>query len=526
MENNEQIKQTQKPVEFGWMIPTGFGISCALLLAGIILLLLRGFHDMENGWTFSIGADLFCMAVSVMLSFSCTLNYKQRSEHIRVFVLLLTVSALSLFLDESVWLMQGNASLYGLNLVVNVLHFMIGIVLVYLFWQYIRRVLKMENSLMEAADGILKLLLIPSLLLCAANLLFPLYFTIDANGFCARTDKWYISQIYLYFALLIIILELLMSQAPKRDRLVAVSFIAIPVLNQVLTGMQFGVSTLYASMLVSIVLIYGVLFADREKQISTTETELGVATRIQADMLPRNFPFCPERKEFDLYASMDPAKEVGGDFYDFFMVDDDHLALVMADVSGKGVPAALFMMSSKILIKNSVMTGQSPGKVLRAVNNQICENNREEMFVTVWLGILELSSGKLVSANAGHEYPVLKTPQGDFELQRSKHSFVLGGMPGIKYRESEIVLEKGSKLFLYTDGVPEAEDKNETQYGYDRFLEALNGAKDGTPQELLTAVTKSVGDFVQDHVQFDDLTMLCIHYMGNEEEKTDERTDS
>ena len=279
-------------------------------------------------------------------------------------------------------------------------------------------------------------------------------------------------------------------------------------------------------MLVSIVLIYGVLFADREKQISATETELGVATRIQADMLPRNFPFCPERKEFDLYASMDPAKEVGGDFYDFFMVDDDHLALVMADVSGKGVPAALFMMSSKILIKNSVMTGQSPGKVLRAVNNQICENNREEMFVTVWLGILELSSGKLVSANAGHEYPVLKTPQGDFELQRSKHSFVLGGMPGIKYRESEIVLEKGSKLFLYTDGVPEAEDKNETQYGYDRFLEALNGAKDGTPQELLTAVTKSVGDFVQDHVQFDDLTMLCIHYMGNEEEKTDERTDS
>ena len=491
MENNEQIKQTQKPVEFGWMIPTGFGISCALLLAGIILLLLRGFHDMENGWTFSIGADLFCMAVSVMLSFSCTLNYKQRSEHIRVFVLLLTVSALSLFLDESVWLMQGNASLHGLNLVVNVLHFMIGIVLVYLFWQYIRRVLKMENSLMEAADGILNLLLIPSLLLCAVNLLFPLYFTIDANGFCARTDKWYISQIYLYFALLIIILELLMSQAPKRDRLVAVSFIAIPVLNQVLTGMQFGVSTLYASMLVSIVLIYGVLFADREKQISATETELGVATRIQADMLPRN-----------------------------------HLALVMADVSGKGVPAALFMMSSKILIKNSVMTGQSPGKVLRAVNNQICENNREEMFVTVWLGILELSSGKLVSANAGHEYPVLKTPQGDFELQRSKHSFVLGGMPGIKYRESEIVLEKGSKLFLYTDGVPEAEDKNETQYGYDRFLEALNGAKDGTPQELLTAVTKSVGDFVQDHVQFDDLTMLCIHYMGNEEEKTDERTDS
>ena len=172
------------------------------------------------------------------------------------------------------------------------------------------------------------------------------------------------------------------------------------------------------------------------------------------------------------------------------------------------------------------MTAESPGKVLRAVNNQICENNREDMFVTVWLGILDLRDGTLVSANAGHEYPILMAPDGDFELQKSKHSFVLGGMPGIKYRETETVLPAGSKLFLYTDGVPEAENQDEEQYGYKRFLEALNNQKNGTPQELLSAVENSVKGFVKDHIQFDDLTMLCVHYTGKKEENPDERTDS
>ena len=150
------------------------------------------------------------------------------------------------------------------------------------------------------------------------------------------------------------------------------------------------------------------------------------------------------------YASMTPAKEVGGDFYDFFMIDDDHLALVIADVSGKGIPAALFMMSSKILIKNTVMTGKSPGEVLNIVNRQVCESNQEEMFVTVWLGILNIEDGTLVTANAGHEYPIVKTPGGDFELLKTKHSFVVGGMTGIKYKETvNATLNPAPSCLLY-----------------------------------------------------------------------------
>lgn len=247
-------------------------------------------------------------------------------------------------------------------------------------------------------------------------------------------------------------------------------------------------------------------------------TELALATKIQASMIPNIFPPFPDRTEFDIFASMDPAKEVGGDFYDFFLVDDDHLCIVMADVSGKGVPAALFMMSTKIIISNYAKMGKSPSEILSTANKAICSRNQEDMFVTVWLGILEVSTGKLTASNAGHEFPVLK--QGDkFELFKDKHGFVLGGMDGMKYKEYEIELTPGSKLFLYTDGVPEATNSENELFGTERMIEALNIKPDAEPKEILQNVRSSVDSFVKDAEQFDDLTMLCMVYKGSENKK-------
>ena len=243
-------------------------------------------------------------------------------------------------------------------------------------------------------------------------------------------------------------------------------------------------------------------------------TELNLATKIQASMLPSIFPPFPDRTEFDIYASMDPAKEVGGDFYDFFLVDDDHLCLVMADVSGKGVPAALFMMASKIILANYAKMGKTPSEILTAANATICSSNREDMFVTVWLGILEIPTGRLTAANAGHEYPVLMQPDGKFELYKDKHGFVIGGMAGLKYKEYTIDMKPGSKLFLYTDGVPEATDAEKELFGNERMVAALNEKPDGSPQEILKTVRNSVDAFVKDAEQFDDLTMLCLEYKG------------
>ena len=242
--------------------------------------------------------------------------------------------------------------------------------------------------------------------------------------------------------------------------------------------------------------------------------ELDLASRIQADMLPNIFPPFPDRNEFDLYASMDPAKEVGGDFYDFYLIDDDHLAVVIADVSGKGVPAALFMMAVKIVIYNMIMNEKDPAKALEATNAAICSNNREEMFMTCWLGILDIPTGKLTCANAGHEYPAIKSANGSFELLKDKHGFVIGGMEGIKYTNYEIMLEPGAKVFVYTDGVPEATDNDNQLFGTDRMLEALRYSEDKSIEDVLNTVSEHVSDFIGDALQFDDLTMLCLEYKG------------
>lgn len=242
--------------------------------------------------------------------------------------------------------------------------------------------------------------------------------------------------------------------------------------------------------------------------------ELDMAAKIQASQLPSAFPAFPERTEFDIYASMDPAKEVGGDFYDFFLIDEDHLALFIADVSGKGVPAALFMMASKILINNYSLYGKTPSNILNAVNERICERNEDNMFVTVWLGILEISSGKLTCCNAGHEYPAIKKADGKFELLQDKHGLFVGAMAGIKYKDYEIQLEKGDTVFVYTDGVPEATNAELQLFGTERMVEALNSAPVCAPSDLLQTVRIKVDDFVREAPQFDDLTMLCLRYYG------------
>ncbi|MCR4640635.1 MAG: PP2C family protein-serine/threonine phosphatase [Lachnospiraceae bacterium] len=242
--------------------------------------------------------------------------------------------------------------------------------------------------------------------------------------------------------------------------------------------------------------------------------ELSVATQIQADMLPRIFPAFPERDEFDIYATMDPAKEVGGDFYDFFLIDDDHLVIVVADVSGKGVPAALFMVIAKSLIKNRMQMGEAPGEALANVNNQLLEGNEAGLFVTVWMAVIDLNTGHAIAVNAGHEKPAIRRKGGQYELIRSKHSPAVATLEGMRYRETEFDLEPGDFLYQYSDGVPEATNKNDELFTTDRMLEALNKNPDAEPEEQLRNVRIAINEFVGDAPQFDDITMLGLHFYG------------
>lgn len=379
-----------------------------------------------------------------------------------------------------------------------------------------------EKGMRGIAIALAVMLCVHALLIAIGHPSDLIYY-FDENNVYHRAS-WYLISNVMPVAMIAVNVTLLIRNSKKIDRRVKTAFwtyMIAPAIAILLQSLSYGIQFIIFATVGSAVYMFSVIvqnqndkYQKQQEENSRIETELTMASSIQADMLPNIYPAFPERSEFDIYASMDPAKEVGGDFYDFFLVDDDHLCIVMADVSGKGVPAALFMMASKILLANNAMLGKTPAQILTDTNSSICANNREQMFITVWLGILELSTGKLTAANAGHEYPVLCHANGRFELVKDKHGFVIGGMEGVKYKQYEMQMEPGAKLFLYTDGVPEATNAENELFGTDRMLAALNEKMSATPEEILKNVRRSVDGFVMDAEQFDDLTVLCLEYKG------------
>ena len=239
------------------------------------------------------------------------------------------------------------------------------------------------------------------------------------------------------------------------------------------------------------------------------DKELEYAKQIQLSALPTNFPV---NEDFEIYAQMIAAKEVGGDFYDFYKLSDTTVAFLAADVSGKGIPAAMFMMTAKTIIKDLAESGMAVNDIFTKANEKLCENNESGMFVTAWMGILDLATGKLQFANAGHNPPLIKRANGDFEYLKTRAGFVLAGMEGVRYRASELTLGKGDRLFLYTDGVPEATNAENKLYGEDRLLAFMNRNASARSTDFLPALKANIDEFVGEAPQFDDITMLMFDY--------------
>ena len=240
------------------------------------------------------------------------------------------------------------------------------------------------------------------------------------------------------------------------------------------------------------------------------DKELEFARQIQHAALPSVFPPYPGRKDFSIFASMDAAKEVGGDFYDFYLIGEHRLAFLVADVSGKGIPAAMFMMNAKTLIKGLVESGHDLDEAFTIANDRLCQNNDAGMFVTAWMGILDLQTGNLRYVNAGHNPPAIRRAGGQFELLKSRANLVLAIMDGIRYRSAELTIEPGDEIYLYTDGVTEAKNNLNKLFGDERLLLSLNKTQEQTVEERCMTVKKDVESFVGDAPQFDDMTMLCV----------------
>ena len=253
----------------------------------------------------------------------------------------------------------------------------------------------------------------------------------------------------------------------------------------------------------------------KDLEIATAErermgTELSFARTIQVNSIPCEFPAFPDRDEFDIYGSMKPAYEVGGDFFNFYFVDDSHIALVIGDISGKGIPASLFMMVVNIMIGDRTGMGGTPAEILTFVNEHICEHNDADMFSTIWLGIVDLRTGNVTATNAGHEELTISHGGGDYEIYKTPHDLAVGVISGTKYRDYEFHLDPGDKIFLYTDGLTEATRGDETMLTMKGALEVMSRYKDCSPEETIKGVYKSVNEFVEGAPQFDDLTMLCF----------------
>ena len=497
-----------------WIIPVLFAFMCLCFVSSVIAIELKGFDNLESTFAFSIGGELFSIMVSIVLVASILPSAKRQSGYIRIFVTLLSVGCFVLFLDILQMTVDGLVNYAILNRVICIFVFASETVFTFFFWLYITYVLKVKNKSMNVLKTIASLLLIVFYLIPFINFFYPLYFTIDDMGIYHRvTETWWICRIYIATIVIFVIISLFLSKEKRKTKIVIIIFMGLPLVAVGAGGYRYGVSILYSSMMVSLVLMYAMLFSNNEKQLYSKSKELGLATNIQQQMLPTIFPAFPDRKEFDVYAVMEPAKEVGGDFYDFFLIDDDHLGIVIADVSDKGVPAALFMMASKIMVQNYAMIGYSPKEVLTRVNKQICSNNQSEMFVTIWFGVLDLKTGVLTASNGGHERPIIKNPDGHFEVLNDKHNLVVGYFAETPYSEYCIKLEKGSKLYVYTDGVTQARDDN-SQFGMDRLVANLVALEEQTPDNICNGVLSELRTFMGDNLQFDDITMLCLEYHG------------
>ncbi len=494
-----------------------------LVILIAVLQLVTGIRhgDLPTTTVVNSSADIFAMVLGYVLFVCCVLDMSKNEENLNYFLFLLFTCFNMTFLDEVAWLIDGDKSLEIWNLIVNTIYYMCAPTLAYLFWKYVITYLNLDYEKLNLWDRGLFIGYLAAVAIRLINIPFGFYFSIRDDGKYTRGSLYILSNLYPYVIMILTLalIYVFRKRFKKYQIITLYMYALIPLIVGIVTIFTFGLSLSGPIIMMVFLLMYCVLNTVQSRERSISENELQMATVIQENMLPHIFPPYPHKTEFDLYASMTPAKEVGGDFYDFYLADDDHLVITIADVSGKGIPAALFMMVTKTLLKNRGLTDYTEcHKMLERVNDQLCEGNELDMFVTAWVGVLTLSTGELRYANAGHEYPAIKKGGSGFRLVKDRHSPPLGAMEGITYREQRATLKPGDVIYLYTDGVTEATNGHKEFFGEDRMMEALNRAFDGSVERLDENVRSEIDAFTEGSDQFDDITMLTLLYNGPKKE--------
>lgn len=489
-----------------------------LILIAAQLLYIRGLDQLKPIYVFNISGDIFAMLAGYVLFICCIIDVQKTGSNLKWLLYLLNAAFLGTFCDAVAWLVDGVEKYIWLNVLDNTLYYMCAPFEAFFFWNYAKTFLEVDKKSIKLADIGINVGLAIALFMRVTNLFTGVYFTVSAEGIYSRSQYYGVSMIYAFGGMIVTLVMIILERKHLQVYQVVTFFMygLAPLVVSALTLPIYGISVISGVVMLVILLMYCVLNVMQGREKAAAERDMTLAKGIQENVLPRIFPPFPERKEFDLYASMTAAREVGGDFYDFYLIDDDHIALTIADVSGKGVPAALFMMIAKTILKNQTLadSGEKPGLILEKVNDQLCDGNMLEMFVTVWLGVLTISTGSLAYANAGHEYPIIRRRGGKFVVDKEKHSPPLATMEGLHFREGEMTLNPGDCMYLYTDGVTEAMNMDKKLFGEDRLVDALNIEPNASARKLDDNIRKEISSFVKDAPQFDDITMLTFRYFG------------
>ena len=499
-------------------------IITSFIYLGMVALLgqglwLRGTQNLPGVYVLNVGMEIIAILMGYMLFISCMVDVQKSGTDLRWFIYLLNVSMYWAFTDAGSWLLDGVAKLRILNIADNTILFLCTPLSAYCFWKYLTGLVSVNRKFEKRMDKLLGYIVLIAVALRVVNLFNGMYFTVDAAGVYQRGPLYPLSMLSSVLVLVAVasVAVAERKQLQTHQIVAVVLYILAPFAAAVLTVLVYGLSVASSVIMLILLLMYCVLNISQGKERAIADRDLAVASAIQKNVLPKIFPYLPERKEFDIYATMTPTKEVGGDFYDFFMIDDDHIAIVIADVSGKGMPAALFMMVARTLIKNQTQGAtfdKDPREILAQVNNQLCEGNEMELFVTAWLGIVTLSTGELKYASAGHEYPAFSKGGRNFFILKERNSPPLATMEGLKFNGGEVELQEGDVIYVYTDGVTEATDSEKELFGLDRMLDALNTDVNADPKQIDTNVRTAIDAFVKDAPQFDDITMLTFRYNG------------
>ena len=387
---------------------------------------------------------------------------------------------------------------------------LIDLLMIYCFYQYVRRTLSFEGKLAELAEKVIPILLALECLVILSNIFYPTTFRIDEAGAYQATGLSTLEDIYLIVTSLMTTILIIRCKRPHNQKVAALTFILLPLINYVMSGGTFGNASQYGMILVSLIIMYCIIFNEKSSKLAATQADLNTATRIQLDALPTTAPEFEDFPNMNLRGSMNTAKEVGGDFFDYFPIDENRLCFLIADVSGKGTPAALFMMTAKTMIKDYALNMDSTSEIFTAVNARLCEGNEAGMFATSWIGIVDKRTMTLQYTNAGHNYPMLQRKGQPCEMIRKNHGLFLGGMEFTRYKQNEIQLEPGDRLLLYTDGVVEAHNKNDELYGDDRLKGMLDSTRNLSGEQVLTRIFADVNEYAAGVPQFDDITMVDL----------------